>query len=232
MYLFKRLLVILALQLVILSFISIIFVFNFNLEREALKKQSKQFTELIAKQAGSFYSENKKNFNPKDFLIFIDKSIGIDELASSFAITRPNIISIYLVKDIDSGLVKAGVDKNYQKDDKADINRDTKFFFNNKYVAIKPFYINNQDKPYGIVRVEIDNIPLFFRTLSTNAVFYLLLFLILNNQAFLFYLWTKKKRPAGSDLEYIKESSIGSIKIMQKILNQIIDDHDKDKRNK
>ena len=64
MYLFKRLLVILALQLVILSFISIIFVFNFNLEREALKKQSKQFTELIAKQAGSFYSENKKNFNP------------------------------------------------------------------------------------------------------------------------------------------------------------------------
>ena len=65
MYLFKRLLVILALQLVILSFISIIFVFNFNLEREALKKQSKQFTELIAKQAGSFYSENKKNFNPK-----------------------------------------------------------------------------------------------------------------------------------------------------------------------
>jgi hypothetical protein len=60
----------------------------------------------------------------------------------------------------------------------------------------------------------------------------LLLFLILNNQAFLFYLWTKKKRPAGSDLEYIKESSIGSIKIMQKILNQIIDDHDKDKRNK
>ena len=171
-------------------------------------------------------------FNPKDFLVFIDKSIGIDELASSFAITRPNIISIYLVKDIDSGLVKAGVDKNYQKDDKADINRDTKFFFNNKYVAIKPFYINNQDKPYGIVRVEIDNIPLFFRTLSTNAVFYLLLFLILNNQAFLFYLWTKKKRPAGSDLKYIKESSIGSIKIMQKILNQIIDDHDKDKRNK
>ena len=128
MYLFKRLLVILALQLVILSFISIIFVFNFNLEREALKKQSKQFTELIAKQAGSFYSENKKNFNSKDFLVFIDKSIGIDELASSFAITRPNIISIYLVKDIDSGLVKAGVDKNYQKDDKADINRDTKFF--------------------------------------------------------------------------------------------------------
>jgi hypothetical protein len=215
-----------------LSFISTIFVFNFNLDREALKKQSKQFTELIAKQAGIFYSENKAKFNPKDFLVFIDKSIGIDELSSSFAITRPSVISLYLARDIDSGLVEAGVDKNYQKDDKAEINRDTKFFFNNKYVAIKPFYLENQDKPHGIIRVEIDNIPLFFRTLSTNAVFYLLLFLILNNQAFLFYLWTKKKRPPESDLEYIRESSIGSIKIMQKILNQIIDDHDKGSKSK
>ena len=73
----------------------------------------------------------------------------------------------------------------------------------------------------GVVRVEVDNIPLILRTLSTNAVFYLLLFLILNNQAFLFYLWTKKKKPPISDTSYIKESSIGSIKIMQKIIKVI-----------
>ena len=86
----------------------------------------------------------------------------------------------------------------------------------------------------GVVRVEVDNIPLILRTLSTNAVFYLLLFLILNNQAFLFYLWTKKKKPPITDTSYIKESSIGSIKIMQKILNQIIEDHNNisDEKNK
>ena len=175
----------------------------------------------------------RKRENTKAFISFLDSNIGIDELSSAFAITKPNIISIYFSNDIISGKVNAGVDENFQKDDAAEINKDEKYFFNNKYVAIRPFYETNE-KPMGVVRVEVDNIPLILRTLSTNAVFYLLLFLILNNQAFLFYLWTKKKRPPISDTSYIKESSIGSIKIMQKIINQIIEDHknETDEKNK
>jgi|TARA_B100000131_G_scaffold316943_2_gene357957 hypothetical protein len=226
MYYLRRFIIILVIQLLILSFISTIFIFNFNLERESLKIQSKQFTELVAKQAGIFFS-NDKSRSSKDFLAFLDSKIGIDELSSAFTITKPDIISVYFVDDIISGKVNAGVDENFQKNDKSEINQDKRFFFNNKYVAIKPFYKNN-DETIGVVRVEVDNIPLVLRTLSTNAVFYLLLFLILNNQAFLFYLWTKKKRPPVDDSSYIKEGSIGSIKIMQKIINQIIEDHKND----
>ena len=227
MYYFKRFIIILVIEILILSFISTIFIFNFNLERESLKKQSKQFTELVANQAGIFFS-NKDN-NPNNFINYLDSSIGIDELSSAFAITKPDIISIYFKEDIDSGNVNAGVNSDYQKDTQNEINQNIKFFFNNKYVAIRPFY--DLDKSFlGIVRVEIDNIPLILRTLSTNAVFYLLLFLILNNQAFLFYLWTKKKRPQVDDISYIKESSLGSIKIMQKIINQILEDHNNDSK--
>ena len=232
MYYLRRFLIIFIIQIVIFAFISTIFIFNFNLERESLKKQSKQFTELIAKQAGIYFTNNKRE-NTKAFISFLDSNIGIDELSSAFAITKPNIISIYFSDDIISGKVNACVDENFQKDDAAEINKDEKYFFNNKYVAIRPFYETNE-KPMGVVRVEVDNIPLILRTLSTNAVFYLLLFLILNNQAFLFYLWTKKKKPPISDTSYIKESSIGSIKIMQKIINQIIEDHknETDEKNK
>ncbi len=227
MYYFKRFIIILVIEILILSFISTIFIFNFNLERESLKKQSKQFTELVANQAGIFFS-NKDN-NPNNFINYLDSSIGIDELSSAFAITKPDIISIYFKEDIDSGNVNAGVNSDYQKDTQNEINQNIKFFFNNKYVAIRPFY--DLDKFFlGVVRVEIDNIPLILRTLSTNAVFYLLLFLILNNQAFLFYLWTKKKRPQVDDISYIKESSLGSIKIMQKIINQILEDHNNDSK--
>jgi len=227
MYYFKRFIIILVIEILILSFISTIFIFNFNLERESLKKQSKQFTELVANQAGIFFS-NKDN-NPNNFINYLDSSIGIDELSSAFAITKPDIISIYFKEDIDSGNVNAGVNSDYQKDTQNEINQNIKFFFNNKYVAIRPFY--DLDKVFlGVVRVEIDNIPLILRTLSTNAVFYLLLFLILNNQAFLFYLWTKKKRPQVDDISYIKESSLGSIKIMQKIINQILEDHNNDSK--
>ena len=59
MYYLRRFIIILVIQLLILSFISTIFIFNFNLERESLKIQSKQFTELVAKQAGIFFSNDK-----------------------------------------------------------------------------------------------------------------------------------------------------------------------------
>ena len=138
MYYLRRFIIILVIQLLILSFISTIFIFNFNLERESLKIQSKQFTELVAKQAGIFFS-NDKSRSSKDFLAFLDSKIGIDELSSAFTITKPDIISVYFVDDIISGKVNAGVDENFQKNDKSEINQDKRFFFNNKYVAIKPF---------------------------------------------------------------------------------------------
>ena len=59
MYYLRRFLIIFIIQIVIFAFISTIFIFNFNLERESLKKQSKQFTELIAKQAGIYFTNNK-----------------------------------------------------------------------------------------------------------------------------------------------------------------------------
>ena len=53
----------------------------------------------------------------------------------------------------------------------------------------------------------------------------MLLFLILNNQAFLFYLWMRKKKSLDPDTGYLKESSLGSIKIMHKLLGDVINDH-------
>ena len=53
----------------------------------------------------------------------------------------------------------------------------------------------------------------------------MLLFLILNNQAFLFYLWMRKKKSLDVETGYLKESSLGSIKIMHKLLGDVIEDH-------
>ena len=79
--------------------------------------------------------------------------------------------------------------------------------------------------PYGVVRIETSNIPILTEVLYNNGLFYMLLFLILNNQAFLFYLWTKKKKSLDVDTGYLKESSLGSIKIMHKLLGDVIQDH-------
>ena len=52
--------------------------------------------------------------------------------------------------------------------------------------------------------------------------------IVLNNQAFIFYLLTRKKKEVIFEKGYLKEHSIGALKIMHKVLGDIIDDHKTD----
>jgi hypothetical protein len=49
--------------------------------------------------------------------------------------------------------------------------------------------------------------------------------IVLNNQAFIFYLLTRRKREVVFEKGYLKEHSIGALKIMYKVLGDIIEDH-------
>ena len=225
MYFFKRFVVIALIQLLIFSFIFTLFVFSFNQRREVSKNQSKALASVIAEQASNYYDQNDKNLSSKDFFIFLDNQIGVEKLTNAFNVNPPELLTIYFRSDILKGTVNAGTDNNLNKDDASPFNRTNRFFFNNKYVAIKPFFISDFDKPYGVVRIETSNIPILTEVLYNNGIFYMLLFLILNNQAFLFYLWMKKKKTLDPDTGYLKESSLGSIKIMHKLLGDVINDH-------
>ena len=225
MYFLKRLIVIVLLQLLIFSFIFTLFVFSFNQRREVSKNQSKALASVIAEQASNYFEENNNNFSSKDFFNFLDDQIGVQKLTNAFNVNPPELLTVYFRSDIMKGIVNAGTDDNLNKDDDSPFNKTNKFFFNNKYVAIKPFFIGTSDMPYGVVRIETSNIPILTEVLYNNGLFYMLLFLILNNQAFLFYLWTKKKKSLDVDTGYLKESSLGSIKIMHKLLGDVIEDH-------
>ena len=225
MYFLKRFVVIALIQLLILSFIYILFVFNFNQRREINKTQSKELASIIAEQASNYFQKNKVNYSSNDFFNYLDSQIGVQKLTNAFNLNPPEILAIYFRSDIEKGIVNAGVDSNFNKDDTSLVNRSMKYFFNNKYVAIKPFFLDGARKPHGVVRIETSTIPILINVLANNGIFYLFLFLILNNQAFLFYLWVRKKRDVVLDKRYLKDSSLGAIKIMHKLLGDIIDDH-------
>jgi len=225
MYFLKRFVVIVLIQLLIFSFIFTLFVFSFNQRREVSKNQSKALASVIAEQASNYYDQNNENLSSKDFFNFLDNQIGVQKLTSAFNVNPPELLTIYFRSDILKGTVNAGTDDNLNKDDTSPFNRTNRFFFNNKYVAIKPFFVSAFEKPYGVVRIETSNIPILTEVLYNNGIFYMLLFLILNNQAFLFYLWMKKKKTLDPDTGYLKESSLGSIKIMHKLLGDVINDH-------
>ncbi len=225
MYFLKRLSVIALIQFLILSFIFILFLFNFNQRREVNKIQSKELASIIGEQASKYFQKNRNNYSSNDFFNYLDSQIGVQKLTNAFNVNPPEILTIYFVSDIEKGIVNAGVDANFAKDDTAAINKKIKYFFNNKYVAIKPFFLNGYDKPYGIVRIETSTIPILADVLAHSGIFYLFLYLILNNQAFLFYLWVRKKKDVVLEQGYLKESSLGAIKIMHKLLGDVIDDH-------
>jgi|TARA_B110000263_G_scaffold242249_1_gene247507 hypothetical protein len=232
MYFLRRFLVIALIQLIIFSFIFTLFVFSFNQRREVSKNQSKALASIIAEQASNYFEENNRNFSSNDFFNFLDNQIGVQKLTNAFNVNPPEILTIYFRTDIIKGKVDAGTDSRLNKDDNSPLNRSNKFFFNNKYVAIKPFFVGTSDTPYGVVRIETSNIPILTEVLYNNGIFYMLLFLILNNQAFLFYLWMRKKRSLDVDTGYLKESSLGSIKIMHKLLSDVIEDHKSSVTNK
>jgi len=217
--------VIALIQFLILSFIFILFLFNFNQRREVNKIQSKELASIIGEQASKYFQKNRNNYSSNDFFNYLDSQIGVQKLTNAFNVNPPEILTIYFVSDIEKGIVNAGVDANFAKDDTAAINKKIKYFFNNKYVAIKPFFLNGYDKPYGIVRIETSTIPILADVLAHSGIFYLFLYLILNNQAFLFYLWVRKKKDVVLEQGYLKESSLGAIKIMHKLLGDVIDDH-------
>lgn len=225
MYFLKRFSVIVLIQLLILSFIFILFLFNFNQRREINKIQSKELASIIGEQASNYFQKNRNHYSSNDFFNYLDSQIGVQKLTNAFNVNPPEILTIYFVSDIEKGVVNAGVDANFAKDDTAAINKQIKYFFNNKYVAIKPFFLNGYDKPYGIVRIETSTIPILTDVLAHSGIFYLFLYLILNNQAFLFYLWVRKKQDVVLEQGYLKESSLGAIKIMHKLLGDVIDDH-------
>ena len=53
--------------------------------------------------------------------------------------------------------------------------------------------------------------------------------IVLNNQAFIFYLLMRKKKEIVFEKGYLKEHSIGALKIMHKVLGDIIEDHKTDR---
>ena len=229
MYFLKRFSVIALIQLLILSLIFLLFLFNFNQRREVNKVQTKGFASIIAEQATNYFKDNQFNYSSNDFFEYLDNRIGVQKLTNAFGINPPEVLTIYFRSDIEKGLVNAGINSDFTKDDTAEVNRKIKYFFNNKYVAMKPFFISSDKTPFGIVRIETSTIPILTDVLANNGFFYLFLYLILNNQAFLFYLWVRKKRDDVLEKGYLKRSSLGAIKIMHKLLEDIIHDHKDEK---
>ena len=67
---------------------------------------------------------------------------------------------------------------------------------------------------------------MLLNVIESDFLLYVAMLVVFNNQAYILYLFTrKKKEEVFVDKGYLKEHSIGALKIMHKVLGDIIEDH-------
>jgi len=212
----------LAVELLILGFIALLFVFQYNKAQNGVVSKTKSIAATIGEQAGIFFSTHKEDATSEQFFAFLDERLGRKKLFDTFDIA-PKFFSVVLRKDVErSGLFD-------QFEGGLVDRRGAVVTKGGGVISVSvPFSIRGEDAPYGFVKIDSDLTRLRDRVLSENFLLYAAVLLVLNNQAFILYLLLRRRREEALERGYLREHSIGALKIFHRVLGDIIEDHERE----
>ncbi|MEQ9617925.1 MAG: hypothetical protein RIG61_01985 [Deltaproteobacteria bacterium] len=216
-----------GIELCILALIGLVFLFQFNKAKGEFVTKTRAISETIGDLASDFYSEEGKEPTSGEFYHFLDKRLGRKKLFNTFEIA-PKFFSVVFKKDVEKGLDTYGL---FMKEFYPESGYTVKD--NNGIISVSvPFTSQAETEPFGIVKIDSDTKAILKKVLADNYLLYAAMLIVLNNQAFIFYLlMARKKREVVFEKGYLKEHSIGALKIMHKVLGDIIDDHKTDQQS-
>lgn len=202
----------LGIEICILALIGLVFLFQFNTAKSEFVTKTRAISETIGDLAIDFYSEEGIEPTSGDFYLFLDKRLGRKKLFNTFEIS-PKFFSVvfnregFLTNDYD-------LEEGYSVKDS-----------NGILSVLVPFSGRDQSEYLGLVKIDSDTSAILKKVFADNYLLYAAMLIVLNNQAFIFYLLTRRKREVVFEKGYLKEHSIGALKIMYKVLGDIIEDH-------
>ncbi|TDI88444.1 MAG: hypothetical protein E2O72_08450 [Candidatus Dadabacteria bacterium] len=202
----------LGIEICILALIGLVFLFQFNTAKSEFVTKTRAISETIGDLAIDFYSEEGIEPTSGDFYLFLDKRLGRKKLFNTFEIS-PKFFSVifnregFLTNDYD-------LEEGYSVKDS-----------NGILSVLVPFSGRDQSEYLGLVKIDSDTSAILKKVFADNYLLYAAMLIVLNNQAFIFYLLTRRKREVVFEKGYLKEHSIGALKIMHKVLGDVIEDH-------
>lgn len=202
----------LGIEICILALIGLVFLFQFNTAKSEFVTKTRAISETIGDLAIDFYSEEGMESTSGDFYLFLDKRLGRKKLFNTFEIS-PKFFSVvfnregFLTNDYD-------LEEGYSVKDS-----------NGILSVLVPFSGRDHSEYLGLVKIDSDTSAILKKVFADNYLLYAAMLIVLNNQAFIFYLLTRRKREVVFEKGYLKEHSIGALKIMYKVLGDIIEDH-------
>lgn len=216
---FSLILKALGVELCILAFIGIVILFQFNKAKTDFVNKTRAIAETIGEQANSYLTDFGREPNSSEFYLFLDERLGRKKLFNSFDVS-PKFFSVLFKKD----LVKGRSTGYFLNDLPADANFSVKK--NNGVISVLvPFFSRESSEPFGVVKIDSDTFTILKKVFSDNFLLYVAMIVVLNNQAFITYLLMRKRKEVIFEQGYLKEHSIGALKIMHKVLGDIIEDH-------
>lgn len=211
---------ILLVELSILLLIGIVFYFQFSSAKEEFVNKTKAIAETIGEQASTYFSDIGREPTSDEFYLFLDERLGRKKLFNTFEIA-PKFFSVVFKKDVEKGSVSGYFNKDFYPEEGYSVKK------NRGIISVTvPFVTRQQSEPFGIVKIDSDNVTILKKVFADNFLLYVAMLVVFNNQAYILYLFTRrKKEEVFVDKGYLKEHSIGALKIMHKVLGDIIEDH-------
>lgn len=206
-------------ELCIFALVGLVFLFQFNSAKNEFVTKTRAIAETIGDLSGSFFAEGAINPTSDEFYHFLDERLGRKKLFNTFEIA-PKFFSVVFKNEQEpqsGGMFMKEVDpqKGYSV-----FNQDGVIS-----VAV-PFSVKDTFQQYGVVKIDSDTAAIAKRVLSDNFLLYAAMLVVFNNQAFILYLLNRRKKEVVFEKGYLRDNSIGALKIMHKILGDVIIDHE------
>ncbi|MFQ5788038.1 MAG: hypothetical protein ACE5H1_08660 [Thermodesulfobacteriota bacterium] len=208
-----------GIEVCILAIVGLVFLFQFDKAKVELVNKTRAIAETIGEQASSYFAHVGNSATSDEFYLFLDDRLGRKKLFDTFDIA-PKFFSVVMKKDVETGM-----DSGYFMED---FNPERGYSVKNRNGVISvsvPFTVQETTEPFGIVKIDSDTKAILKKVLANNFLLYAAMLVVLNNQAFIFYLLLRRKKEVVFEKGYIKEHSLGSLRVMHKLLGDMIEDH-------
>lgn len=208
-------------ELLIIALIGVVFYFQFDNAKKEFVTRTRAIAETIGDQATSFYQDRGAESTSDEFYLFLDERLGREKLFNTFGVS-PKFFSVTFTKQGENEMVSGHFLENSYPPEGYSVEK-----YAGKISVSVPFLAPQADGLLGIVKIDSDTKTLMKKVFADNFLLYVAILVVLNNQAFILYLFFRRKKeemPFGGE-GYLKEHSISALKLMHKVLGDIIEDH-------
>ena len=207
-------------ELGIIALIGVVFYFQFDTAKKDFVTRTKAIAETIGDQATSFYQDHGEGSTSDEFYLFLDQRLGREKLFNTFGVS-PKFFSVTFMKQPEDKMAAGHFLENTYPPEGYSVEK-----YAGKISVSVPFLSPQADGPLGIVKIDSDTKTLMKEVFAANFLLYVAILVVLNNQAFILHLFLRRRKEEIPFSEgYLKEHSISALKLMHKVLGDIIEDH-------